>query len=768
MRDALTDEPSPGEDETAPDLDDLPLRDPLADGSSEDATGTYLFDKPQMPVPGEEPEERETVSDEDLLEDWAKKTTRRPYNERYYTRFGFSCAPAQIDLDGVYEYLTALRPGKNNLTQARDNRMLSEYLEGLTKQDNKNIRYCDFCGGEILGIEYETLADGRDRCMTCSRTAIKTGEEFQKLFNGVKHDLESYFNIKIRSGVRVEMVNSRTLHKRLGNTFTPTAQQDGRTLGVAIRRRNRFSLLVENGSPRMATMLTVAHELTHIWQYTNWNDRAIRRKYGKKLELEVYEGMAKWVEVQYAWLMNEAGAAKRMELETLQRPDPYGRGFIRYRANYPFVKGVASVADSPFLHPDEPLSAECCLPLDQMYILPPELPQPIAGKRDRRRDRKDWLGSDRDYRKRAVKGARLREPGNAPRFAYRLLKENEKALCDRMEAAVENYEPEITGLDSFGVTTDSIDRITSCISYDRPDLFWLAGNSYSFNQSTRIVSSIRMTYNMSAEEAAARRSAIDDNLADFTEGITDAMSDFEVVLKAYENIIKQIDYDSIGLEKQEKERERDKDAVSQPDDLRSIYGVFVKRKAVCAGYARATQYILNRYGIECAYYSNGEHAWNIVNLEGDYYHLDTTWGDATNTKPEMNGPDEISYDCFCITDADVRKLTMHYPNPEYPAPKCTATQCNYYRRFGAYFEEYDFERIRDLSTSIAANGSGVIAFRCADKAVYDRAEEELIGRHRFSEILQFINLKTKVRVDTAYSYVKRPELLAFKFYLKKF
>ncbi|MBQ6022865.1 MAG: hypothetical protein IJL25_08055 [Clostridia bacterium] len=731
--------------------------------------GAFAPDEANMPAPEDVPEDRETVSEQDLLDDWSKKTERRPYNERYYTLFGYTCEPAAIDLDATYDYLSSIKIGKNSLTQARDNRLLSEYMESLAKKENRNLRRCDFCGAEILGIEYETLTDGRDRCMNCSRTAIKTGEEFKALFDNVKHDLESYFNIRIRTGVRVEMVNSRELHKRLGETFTPTAEWDGRTLGVAIleKKTKQFSLLVENGSPRMSTMLTVAHELTHIWQYVNWDEEAILKKYGPDLNTEIYEGMAKWVEVQYAWLINEAGTAKRRELTTMTRPDPYGRGFIRYRANYPFSKGVGSVPDSPFMHPDAPLADEFCIPLNEMFIIPPEIPQPVESKRQKRRERKDWLGSDRDNRKRAVKGSKNRDPENVRRYAYSMLDDAEKAMYERMAQALADHEEDVEELGEIGLSKERFEKAVNYAVYDNPAFFWYAGFRYQFSQDTGIVQSMHFDYCMTREEAEARQREIDENIGAFREGITDAMSDFEVVLKVYENIIQLIDYDSVGLDAQKKEREEDENARYQPDDLRSVYGVFVNRKAVCAGYARATQYLLNAYGLECAYYSNGEHAWNVLNLEGDYYHLDTTWGDASNTRPEENGRDEVGYDSFCVTSADIARLNMHQLNPDYPAPECTAVQCNYYRRFGAYFEAYDYEAIRDLAASLAANGSSVIAFRCADDAVYSRVESELIDNHKFSDILQFINLKTKVRVDTAYSYVRRPDFLTFKFYLNK-
>ena len=758
---------SEGSSDADPDDDDLT---PPVDASSDDVpsqeemTEETPKDESLMPPP-DEGEDLETVGEEEYKEGSANKTERRPYNERYFTHFGFEVDPAQIDLGGVLDYLSLLRPGKNSLTQARDNRMLSEYLESEAKKDRRDSCYCDFCGAEILRVEYETLADGRDRCMKCSRTAIKTGEEFKVIFDHVKHDLESYFNISFRTGVRVEMVNSRVLHRRLGKSFVPTGNHDGRVLGVAIRKGNQFTLLVENGSPRMASMLTIAHELTHIWQYSNWNEKNLRKMYGKDMLLEIYEGMAKWVEVQYAWLLNEAGTAKRMELETLTRPDEYGRGFIRYRANYPFVKVVGSVSSSPFMNVSEPLSREFCVPLDTMFILPPELPQPIEGKT--KRGRGDWRGSDRDSWKKAVKGGKTRDPDHFRRYSFELLNENEKAIYSRMEEALDAFEADVSGLEVFGIQKDDFLRIVKYLIMDRPDAFWYSATACSYDQATEIVNSAHIYFCLDPQQVEERKREIEENLGDFLVNINDSISDYELVLRIYENIIKQIDYDSIGLEKQEREREADPDsAIHEPDDLRSIYGVFVNRKAVCAGYAKATQYLLNMFGIECLYYSNDVHAWNIVNLEGDYYHLDTTWGDATNTKPEKNVSEEISYDCFCITTEDVLRLSEHQLIEGFPAPLCTATACNYYRRMGAFFESFDYEAVRDLATSLVANGSSVVSFRCANKDVFDQTEAALIKEHGFREILQFINLKTKVRADMTYSYVLKPETLSMRFIIK--
>ena len=69
------------------------------------------------------------------------------------------------------------------------------------------------------------------------------------------------------------------------------------------------------------------------------------------------------------------------------------------------------------------------------------------------------------------------------------------------------------------------------------------------------------------------------------------------------------------------------------DDDQSIAGAFWKKQAVCAGYAGAVQYLLERLDIPCIYVegdaanSTQGHAWNIVELNGQYYYVDATNGD---------------------------------------------------------------------------------------------------------------------------------------------
>ena len=284
---------------------------------------------------------------------------RKPYHLRHFLLYGGSDIPVHLKPHDALDYFRENGFDRNELKQARDNHDIVKRIAESYVPGKDGSRYCDFCGVELYGVEYETLVDGRDRCMNCGRTAVKSAEELVTLFNTVKNNMESFYGIRFKGGIKVEMVNAKKLHKKIGHTFVPTPKPDGRVLGVAIKERDGLTLMIENGSPRLSTIMTMAHEMTHIWQYQNWDQKEIKRKYGA-LELEIYEGMAKWVELQYAYNINEISVATREEIITSLRDDEYGRGFIRYRTQYPLSRSVALNDITPFGSTDNPLDSQYC------------------------------------------------------------------------------------------------------------------------------------------------------------------------------------------------------------------------------------------------------------------------------------------------------------------------------------------------------------------------------------------------------------------------
>lgn len=81
----------------------------------------------------------------------------------------------------------------------------------------------------------------------------------------------------------------------------------------------------------------------------------------------------------------------------------------------------------------------------------------------------------------------------------------------------------------------------------------------------------------------------------------------------------------------------------------SIYGVLIKGKAVCEGYAKTANILFNKSGIESEVIRSNEHGWNYVKINGNYYQIDTTsddYDDEANIYP---------YSYFNITNNQIEQ-----------------------------------------------------------------------------------------------------------------
>ena len=127
-------------------------------------------------------------------------------------------------------------------------------------------------------------------------------------------------------------------------------------------------------------------------------------------------------------------------------------------------------------------------------------------------------------------------------------------------------------------------------------------------------------------------------------GLDADADEYQKILYVYEKIVDEVDYDE-----------------SAPDN-QNIYSIFVNRQSVCAGYSKATQYLLEQLGVFCTYVTGkttegGNHAWNLVKCNGDYYYVDTTWGDPVFQQEEG---EDISQDTNQETDTSGNKTNISY------------------------------------------------------------------------------------------------------------
>lgn len=103
----------------------------------------------------------------------------------------------------------------------------------------------------------------------------------------------------------------------------------------------------------------------------------------------------------------------------------------------------------------------------------------------------------------------------------------------------------------------------------------------------------------------------------------------------------------------------------------STYTLVTEKKGVCQAYALLMDKMLKQAGFETMYVKgaagNDRHAWNLVKMDGEWFHVDATWNDPVGQKEDV-----VSYKYFLLTDNQISK-THTWTKEQYP----TATSTKY-------------------------------------------------------------------------------------------
>lgn len=102
----------------------------------------------------------------------------------------------------------------------------------------------------------------------------------------------------------------------------------------------------------------------------------------------------------------------------------------------------------------------------------------------------------------------------------------------------------------------------------------------------------------------------------------------------------------------------------------TAYGSLVNNVAVCDGYSNGLQLLANIAGVDSMVISGtskgSNHSWNIVKLDSDYYHIDSTWDDPYNG----DGINYLSHYYYNVTDSQI-SADHSWDTGAYPGAKGT-------------------------------------------------------------------------------------------------
>ena len=153
----------------------------------------------------------------------------------------------------------------------------------------------------------------------------------------------------------------------------------------------------------------------------------------------------------------------------------------------------------------------------------------------------------------------------------------------------------------------------------------------------------------------------------------------------------------------------------------TVYGCLAEKKANCEGYAKSFSYLAGKLGLVSVLVTGmtdkGEsHAWNQVQIDGNWYNVDTTWDDM-----ELSG--EIRHLYFLCDDSMFSKT--HFPENKYfQSFECSEIENNYYVRNG-FFVSSDNDAEKVIKSELK-KGKSKIELRFSDEQVYSDFKQKFI------------------------------------------
>ena len=275
---------------------------------------------------------------------------------------------------------------------------------------------------------------------------------------------------------------------------------------------------------------------------------------------------------------------------------------------------------------------------------------------------------------------------------------------------------------------DSIDRSYHAVLKDHPEIFWVHNREkiYKTTYSDSDYCVFTRGYTYTDSEIDEIQTAMEQSFQEVRALIPEDAGDYEKVRIVYTYVIDHTQYQT-------------------GEDDQSIAGVFWKKSAVCAGYAGAVQYLLERLDIPCIYVdgstkgSTEGHAWDIVKIGQEYYYVDATNGDQPDflngDAAQLEEHKTIIYDYLCPFPEEYEKT--YTPSEELTVPACTAKDLDFYVLNQGYFEDYSWQDIYDYCKMRLDNGAAVVRFKFGSQEAFSEACQELLDDGVVQNVAQY-------------------------------
>lgn len=237
------------------------------------------------------------------------------------------------------------------------------------------------------------------------------------------------------------------------------------------------------------------------------------------------------------------------------------------------------------------------------------------------------------------------------KWAYNHISDKEKQIYIRLFNAASSYSTGAVNIADLNATEDELYEAFWAFDYDNPQFLEL-GSGYSYSYSPmdvpRIMKTVTIAYNRTS--SGVSQGKFDRIAQSVLANAQTQSSDYEKLKYVHDWIVNNTVYLNTG------------NYYDTEADGPLIYG-----NAICEGYSKAFMYFAQSMGFECvcAIGNAGgvDHMWNMVKLNGKWYHVDVTWDDPIRS----DGKQVLRYDYFLKSDTEIKR--DHVINSPFTLPK---------------------------------------------------------------------------------------------------
>ncbi|MBO4556419.1 MAG: hypothetical protein J5706_06625 [Elusimicrobiales bacterium] len=266
-------------------------------------------------------------------------------------------------------------------------------------------------------------------------------------------------------------------------------------------------------------------------------------------------------------------------------------------------------------------------------------------------------------------------------YRTRLSSDEDKSIYDKILSGLANCEKEIKIRQVLSKKTYlDINKIVGYVRLDNPGLFYVDFSKVYYYEEKYLnllgCITVSFSYKYTIEDIRKIENILRTKIADVAKNACKLSDQYKTELVLHDWLALNVNYD---------------DSKSCQHYAHEATGPLLKGRAVCEGYALAFKLLCDAAGISNivvfgdvhgnGILNDGGHAWNIVKINGRFYHIDVTWDSCVKVGRRPG------YAYFNITDSEIM-VDHSWENNFYPS--CSNTADNYYVVNGILFKNRDY------------------------------------------------------------------------------